>query len=217
MTYRHKIDTYLVLLSIMSRFIKVGQAAHILGVSVQTLRRWEERGQLVPERRSQGGTRYYDLEKLLNLKEIETDITLAYARASAPEDSEVFKHQVQQLEAYCTQKGWKYEVIRDKGSGIDHSKIGLRKLLNLIIDKKIKRLVITNKDRLLRIGAELVFALCAARKVEVVILNNDEAELYEEELLEDILELIAIFHARLYQTSEDTNQKLLTMVRSVSS
>lgn len=202
----------------MSRFVKVGQAARILGVSVQTLRRWEERGQLLPERRSDGGTRYYDLEKLLNLKDIETDLTIAYARTSAPEDSEVFKHQVQQLESYCTQKGWSYEIIRDKGSGIDHSKLGLRKLLNLIIDRKIKRLVITHKDRLLRIGAELVFALCAARKIEVVILNNDEQpDLYEEELLEDVLELIAIFYARLYQTSDETNQKLLQVVRSFAS
>lgn len=199
----------------MSRFVKVGQAARILGVSVQTLRRWEERGQLLPERRSDGGTRYYDLEKLLNLKEVETDLTIAYARASAPEESDVFKHQIQQLESYCTQKGWSYEVIRDKGTGVDHSKVGLRKLLNLIIDKKIKRLVITHKDRLLRIGAELVFALCAARKIEVVILNNDEQpDLYEAELLEDVIELIAVFYARLYQTSNETHQKLLKMVRS---
>jgi predicted site-specific integrase-resolvase len=199
----------------MSRFVKVGQAARILGVSVQTLRRWEERGQLLPERRSDGGTRYYDLEKLLNLKDIETDLTIAYARASAPEDSDLFKQQVQELESYCQKKGWHYEIIRDKGSGVDHTKMGLRKLLNLIIDKKVKRLVITHKDRLLRIGAELVFALCAARKIEVVILNNQEQpELYEQELLEDMMELVAVFYARLYQTSDETHQKLLNLVRS---
>lgn len=202
-------------MGVMSRFVKVGQAARILGVSVQTLRRWEERGQLLPERRSDGGTRYYDLEKLLNLKDVETDLTIAYARTNSPEDSEAFKQQVQELESYCTQKGWHYEIIRDKGSGVDHNKAGLRKLLNLIIDKKVKRLVVTHKDRLLRIGAELVFALCAARKIEVVILNNQEQpELYEQELLEDMMELVAVFYARLYQTSNDTHQKLLTLIRS---
>ena len=199
----------------MSRFVKVGQAARILGVSVQTLRRWEERGQLLPERRSDGGTRYYDLEKLLNLKEVETELTLAYARACAPEESDVFKQQVQQLEAYCTQKGWTYEVIRDRGSGINYSKNGLRKLLQLIVDKKIKRLVITHKDRLLRLGAELVFALCAVRKIEIVILNNDEQQdLFEEELLEDVMELVATFSARLYRTSDEINGKLIKAVQS---
>lgn len=199
----------------MSRFVKVGQAARILGVSVQTLRRWEERGQLLPERRSDGGTRYYDVEKLLNLKEVETELTVAYARASAPEESAEFKQQVQQLESYCTQKGWTYEILRDRGTGVNYGKNGLRKLLNLIVDKKIKRLVITHKDRLLRLGAELVFALCAARKIEVVILNNDEqADLYEEELLEDIMELVAVFSVRLYRTSNETNLKLLKVVQS---
>ncbi len=199
----------------MSRFVKVGQAARILGVSVQTLRRWEERGQLLPERRSDGGTRYYDLEKLLNLKDVETELTIAYARACAPEESEGFKQQVQQLEAYCTQKGWTYEVIRDRGSGINYSKNGLRKLLNLIVDKKIKRLVVTHKDRLLRLGAELVFALCAVRKIEIVILNNDEQQdLYEEELIEDVMELVAVFSARLYRTSNETSDKLIKAVQS---
>jgi predicted site-specific integrase-resolvase len=202
----------------MSRFVKVGQAARILGVSVQTLRRWEERGQLLPERRSDGGTRYYDVEKLLNLKDIESDLTIAYARAHAPEDSDIFKQQVHQLEAYCTQKGWTYEILRDRGSGVNDNKNGLRKLLSLIVDKKIKRLVITHKDRLLRIGAELVFALCAIRNVEVVILNSEEPpELYEQELIEDVMELIAIFSARLYRVSDESSHLWNDMLSRVLS
>ena len=31
----------------------------------------------------------------------------------------------------------------------------------------VKRLVLTHKDRLLRFGAELVFAICEAKEVEV--------------------------------------------------
>jgi len=36
----------------------------------------------------------------------------------------------------------------------------------------LQRLVLTHKDRLLRFGAELVFALCATKHVEVVIINR---------------------------------------------
>jgi predicted site-specific integrase-resolvase len=42
------------------------------------------------------------------------------------------------------------------------------------VPNKDGRLVITHKDRLLRFGAELVFSLCAAKQVEVVILNQGE-------------------------------------------
>lgn len=45
----------------MGKFIKIGEAAKILGVSIQTLRRWEEAGYLMPHRKSEGNTRYYDL------------------------------------------------------------------------------------------------------------------------------------------------------------
>ena len=48
----------------MSRFIKIGEAAEILGVSIQTLRRWEKSKELLPDKISEGQTRYYLLDKL---------------------------------------------------------------------------------------------------------------------------------------------------------
>lgn len=41
----------------MSRFVKIGKAAEVLGVSIQTLRRWEISQTLVPDRKTIGGTR----------------------------------------------------------------------------------------------------------------------------------------------------------------
>ncbi len=47
-------------------FIKVGMAAKLLGVSVDTLRRWEIKGKLLPER-TPGGTRVYATDQLKRL------------------------------------------------------------------------------------------------------------------------------------------------------
>jgi hypothetical protein len=41
--------------------IRIGKAAKMLGVTVQTLRNWEKAGKLIPQR-SRGGQRYYRLE-----------------------------------------------------------------------------------------------------------------------------------------------------------
>jgi len=193
----------------MSRFIKIGEAAKLLGVSVQTLRRWEREGELLPDRKSVGGTRYYDIDRLFGLQNIETDITIAYARVSSNDQKDDLKRQTELLETYCTVKGWTFEVIQDLGSGMNYRKKGLKRLLNLIINRKIKRLVLTHKDRLLRFGAELVFALCQTRQVEVVIINQGEELSFEEELAQDVLEIITVFSARLYGSRSHKNKKLV--------
>ena len=63
-------------------------------------------------------------------------------------------------------------MISDLGSGMHYHREGLKQLLNAILQDEVGRLVITYKDRLLRLGAELVFAICEAKQVEVVILNQ---------------------------------------------
>jgi predicted site-specific integrase-resolvase len=77
----------------------------------------------------------------------------------------------------------------------------------------VGRLVLTHKDRLLRFGAELVFALCEARNVEVVIINRGADTTFEEDLASDVLEIITVFSARLYGSRSHRNQKLIDGVR----
>lgn len=81
-----------------------------------------------------------------------------------------------------------------------------------MIAGRIRRLVLTHKDRLLRFGAELVFAICEAKHVEVVMLNQGEDTTFEKDLAKDILEIITVFSARLYGSRSRKNQKLLENV-----
>ena len=92
---------------------------------------------------------------------------------------------------------------------MNYYKKGLKQLLELILEKKITRLVITHKDRLLRFGAELVFALCQAKQIEVVIINQGKEPSFEEELAKDVLEIITVFSARLYGARSHKNKKLV--------
>ena len=93
---------------------------------------------------------------------------------------------------------------------MNYYKKGLTKLLNLVLEGQVKRLVLTHKDRLLRFGAELVFSICEAKGVEVIIINKgDENSKFEEELAKDVLEIITVFSARLYGARSKKNKKLL--------
>jgi len=116
---------------------------------------------------------------------------------------------------YCASHGWKFELITDLGSGMNYYKKWLKKLLNAILEGDIGRLVLTHKDRLLRFGAELVFALCEAREVEVIIINSGMDVKFEEELAKDVLEIITVFSARLYGSRSRKNQKLLAGMEQV--
>jgi predicted site-specific integrase-resolvase len=51
---------------------------------------------------------------------------------------------------------------------------------------------------LLRFGAELVFAICEIKNVEIVILNQGEDTSFEQDLAQDVLEITTVFSARLY-------------------
>src|SRR5262245_44045765 len=197
----------------MSRFIKIGEAAKLLGISIQTLRRWEIRGELLPDRKTSGQTRYYNVDKLLGLKNIGNDVTIAYARVSSHDQKEDLSRQAKLLSSYCIAHGWNYEVIQDLGSGMNYRKKGLRRLLELVLDRKSRRLVLTHKDRFLRFGAELVFALCEACQIEIVIINQGEDTSFEEELAQDVLEIITVFSARLYGARSHKNKKLVEAAR----
>ena len=60
----------------------------------------------------------------------------------------------------------------------------------MILRKQMRRLVITHKDRLLRFGSELVFALCEMQQIEIVIIHKGEQPSFEEDLAKDVLEII---------------------------
>ena len=182
----------------MSRkLVPIHEAAEALGVSAQTLRRWEREGRLLPDERTAGGRRRYDLARLkpekFRSQAEAVRKTVAYARVSSHDQKDDLERQKQVLELYCARQGWTFEVIADLGSGMNYHKKGLKKLLEAIIEGQVGRLVITHKDRLLRFGAELVFAICEAKNVEVVILNQGEDTTFEEDLVKDVLEIITVF------------------------
>jgi predicted site-specific integrase-resolvase len=102
------------------------------------------------------------------------------------------------LETYCAAKGWRSEVIRDLGSGMNYHKKGLQSLLEKILRKQMKRLVLTHKDRLLRFGSELVFAVCELQGIEIVIVHKGDQPTFEEELAQDVLEIITVFSAAVW-------------------
>jgi len=198
--------------------ISIGKLAIELGVSKDTLRRWEAAGKISSERTPRGHRRY-DLNKILGkfpLKGVSKKQTVAYARVSSHDQKNDLKRQVDLLSSFCAARGWEFEIIQDLGSGLNYSKKGLKKLIQRICLGNIERLVLTHKDRLLRFGAELVFSLCEQFGVEVLLINKSEDSTFEDDLVNDVLEIITVFSARLYGARSHKNKKLIETLQEAA-
>ena len=200
----------------MDKLLSVSEAAELLGVSESTLRRWEKEKRLIADERTLGNQRRYRISSIrpqMLRRGASEKKTIGYCRCSSRDQKEDLLRQQKLLELFCVNQGWKYEIITDLGSGLNYYKKGLKKLLEAILDDQVGRLVITHKDRLLRFGAELVFSICEAKGVEVLILNQGTDVSFEEDLVNDVLEIITVFSARLYGSRSQKNKKLLDQLK----
>ena len=199
--------------------VSIGKAAKELGVSRDTLRRWEAAGKIEVERTPKGHRRYdlMDLRGYAPRRTPSKRTTLAYARVSSQEQKGDLVTQVALLESYCAANGWEYEVLEDLGSGLNYNKRGLRQLIKRICARDIGRLVLTHKDRLLRFGSEIIFAICEEFNIEVTIINQSEKPLsFEEELVADVLEISTVFSARQYGSRSHKNRKLVESLKEAA-
>ena len=199
-----------------NRFVKIGEAANLLGVSVQALRNWESEGKIMPSHRTPGGQRMYDLAELLGVND-KTYPTIAYARVSSNDQKEDLERQHAVLEAFCNKNGWQTEIIRDFGSGMNYNKKGLLRLLERIVQGQMSRLVLTHKDRLLRFGGDLIFRICELKGIEIVIINKGEQPFFEEELTRDVMEIMTVFCAKLYGRRSHKSKKLAEEIENIVS
>jgi putative resolvase len=205
--------------------VSIKAAAEVLGVREETLRRWEQAGKITSERTA-GGHRRYDLATIRKVAEkrehpsLEPEssarVTIGYARVSSPDQVPDLHRQVGVLEVYCATKGWEVVILQDRGSGLNYRKRGLRTLIERICSGEVERLVLTHQDRLLRFGAELVFALCEHFGTEVLIINAAEERSFEEDLAQDVLEIITVFSARLYGSRSHKNKQVMQQLKEVA-
>ena len=94
--------------------------------------------------------------------------------------------------------------------------MGIKQLIKKICSRAIQRLVLTHRDRLLRFGSELIFSLCEQFGVEIVIINAAENATFEDDLVQDVLEIITVFSARLYGSRSRKNKKLLESLQDAA-
>ena len=190
--------------------LSIGETSLLLGVSI-TLRRWHKSGYLIPKYRTEGSHRRYDIKDIRKLLNEETkeqiDKTICYARVSTAGQSNDLEFQALRLEQYCIDNKYNYEVIKDKGSGINFKKKGLTRLIQLIITNQINRIVLVTQDRLLRFGNQLIINLCEHFNTEVVILDEMKTQDRDAIFVDNVLEILTVFVASRHGRRSHKNKR----------
>ena len=91
-----------------------------------------------------------------------------------------------------------YVVIRDIGSGLNMNRKGLRKIIDLAINGKINEVVVAYKDRLTRVGYELIEDIIKTySRGKIIVENKNEDMTPEEEMVKDVLQIMNVFTAKM--------------------
>jgi predicted site-specific integrase-resolvase len=167
----------------------------------QTLRNWDREGK-IKTIRSPGGKRFYDVKSFLEETDKQEKIEnekderkkICYCRVSSYSQKEELTHQVD----YMKLKYPEHEILTDIGSGINFNRGNLKKIINLGIKNNLEELVIAYKDRLCRIGYDLIEYILKEYSNTKIIIEKDEDKSPEKELTDDLLEIITVFSSRLY-------------------
>lgn len=185
------------------RWLSAAKARHKLGVCAKTLRSWDAK-KLIRTTRSPTGNRIYDVDSVLISRPDQSDKhsghSLVYARVSSAKQKSDLERQIQSL----SEKFPKHRVVRDIGSGINWRRPGLKTILRYCLEGSLRELVVAHRDRLSRLGFELIEFLVKESGGKLVVLDQGvqgstgEEFRGESELGEDLLSIIHVFSSRHY-------------------
>lgn len=183
---------------VMQRY-SIRKFADLIDVNPQTLRNWDKEGKLKPAYvNPDTGYRYYSEEQLQEQlgKIAEEKIVLGYCRVSSKKQQADLERQVQNMKTYLLAQGKPFKIVTDIGSGIHYNKKGLNEVIDLVMDKKVSKIVVLYKDRLVRFGYELIKNICDKNNVSIEIIDHNEKS-EQEEVVEDLVQIITVFSSKL--------------------
>ncbi|QPG50100.1 IS607 family transposase [Saccharolobus solfataricus] len=180
------------------------EACQKLGISYATLREYVKKGYIKPVILQSGKWRFReeDIERLMGI--IRKRKVILYARVSSNTQKDDLANQVKYLEEQVKE----YDlVITDIGSGLNMKRKGFLKLLRMILNNEVSRVITAYPDRLVRFGFEILEEVCKAHNCEIVVLNQED-KTPEEELVEDLATILVSFSGKLHGMRSQKYEKV---------
>lgn len=188
----------------MGKMISISEASKITGVTVKTLKIWDNEGLLKAKYKTAGGHRRYDsddIEKYIGndkSKEKERNV-FVYCRVSTKKQQESgnLQRQKERLVKYCREKPYNIvEVFEEVASGINDNRKELVKMYRRL--DEVKYIVIEYEDRLARFGYNYLKEYAKSFNVEIEVIEHNDKKDANEEMVNDLISIITSFSAKIY-------------------
>lgn len=180
--------------------IKPKEMAKRLGITVQTLRNWDNNGKLKAHR-TPTNRRYYtedQYQAYTGLQNSTKRLNVLYARVSTYGQKDDLQNQLAFIRQYANAKGIIIDQeFTDIDSGLNYKRKKWNQLLNLVMQDKIGQIFITYQDRFVRFGFDWFDNLCKQHGTKIIIINNPHTS-PDQELVSDLISIIQVFSCRLY-------------------
>jgi len=203
----------------VERHYSTREVCKILGIANRTIRRWIKEGRV---RAVNVGGRWRipesEVKRLLGqlAEEIATPRiarVVIYARVSGANQKGELGNQVEALRKYVEQNNWKLVgVVKDVASDLKEDRKGLLKLVEMAKKHEFDVLLVAYKDRLTRFGFKYLEELFKACGVKIEVAFQEPPKDYYQELVEDLIEIVASFASRIYGKRSHKYKKVVEAV-----
>jgi putative resolvase len=201
----------------MERLYTLKEAKKLLGVTTRTIQRWDKEGKIRVVR-TVGGRRRVpesEIKRILGLKEERA--VVGYARVSSATQKDDLERQKQLIHSYAKDKGHdEIQILSDVGSGLNEKRKGFLKLLEMVAERKVSKVIVAYKDRLTRFGFETLRKMFQAFGTAIEVVNSEE-ETPQEELVEDLITIVSHFAGKLYGMRSRKYKEVVEGVRKLVS
>lgn len=199
-----------------------GDVGRLIHKDYRTIALYREKGLLYMEQDPMSGRWYSSKEDVIRflkdngllIENVQTRKTICYARVSSHDqkkNGDLDRQSMRLMQA----AGCPAEVIQDTGSGLNAKRKGLSKLIDMVIAGDVETVYITHKDRLTRFGYEYLERFFKAFKTEIIVTEDKPDQTAQEELVEDMMSLLASFSGKLYGMRSSKRKEVAEKAASI--
>lgn len=129
----------------------------------------------------------------------ESKIDIIYARVSSQDQKANggLDRQITDIITHITDLN-NPRILTDVGSGLNDKRRGLATLMSLVSESQVSRVFVTTEDRLSRFGINILKTYFTSYGVELITISDSETKAGMQELVDDMMSLVASFSGRYY-------------------